>query len=82
MKFDFSKSNNSDFQNKFQYLYTRLDKILEHQRYTLELLQRIIKRYETDDNLQTQVDDYFEKDPFGSAFKESLNEAPPEEASE
>jgi len=60
MKFDFSKSP-QDLQNKFQYMYTRLDKILELNRYTLELLQRIIKRYETDDGLQSQVDEFFEE---------------------
>ncbi len=59
MKFDFSKSDNADLQNKFQYLYTRLDKILEFERYQLELLQRIIKHYMTDSHLQTQVDDFY-----------------------
>ncbi len=60
MKFDFSKS--SDLQNKFQYIYRRLDTILAQQRYTLELLQRIVKHYLVDNELQKQVDDYFDAD--------------------
>ncbi len=61
MKFDFSKSNDSDFQNKFQYIYTRLDKQLELARYNLELTQRLLKHYEADKGIQRQVDEYFEE---------------------
>ncbi len=47
----------------------------------IEILFKLNKLV-NDKNLQTQVDNYFEKDPFGSAFKETLDETPPEEASE
>ncbi len=63
-------------------LYGQLDLVLKeqrHQRSDLHELSLKIQRLMIDKHLQTQVDEYFEKDPFGSAFKESLNEDPPVE---
>ncbi len=57
MKFDFSKSG--DLQNKFQYIYSRLDKLLQFARYNNELLQEYLKLTRMDTKLQKQVDDYF-----------------------
>ncbi len=61
MKFDFSKSS-GDLQNKFQYIYSRLDNLLAMNRYQIELILAIIKRSKMENNLQKQVDEYFEDD--------------------
>ncbi len=51
---------------------------LRHQRQDNIDIKLMLNRLLIDKHLQTQVDEYFEKDPFGSAFKESLNETPPQ----
>ncbi len=58
MKFDFSKSP-QDLQNKFQYIYSRLDLLLKIERYNNELLLKLMTFYKHDVDLQKQVDDYF-----------------------
>ncbi len=65
MKFDFSKSNDSDFQNKFQLVLRKLDIILGEQRHQRIDLVRIIKMVDIDrhnTDLQKQVDEYFDED--------------------
>ncbi len=62
MKFDFFKSE-QDLLNKFQYLYTRLDKLLEINRYQLELLLSLSKKVANDESLAEQVDDFYETPP-------------------
>ncbi len=61
MKFDFSKSP-EDLQNKFQYIYSRLDLQLKILRYNNELLLKLVKSNKTVTGLQKQVDDYFGSD--------------------
>ncbi len=51
---------------------------LRHQRSDNTQILYLLNKLIVDKNLQTQVDDYFEKDPFGSAFKASLDETPPQ----
>ncbi len=58
MKFDFFKSD-EDLLNKFQYIYTRLDKILEQQRYLLQLIIGLDKTLKREATLQKQVDDFY-----------------------
>ncbi len=63
MKFDFSKSNNSDFRNKFQ--LDKLDLINKNILYCtheLDKIKKIVTAIENSTNLQKQVDDYFEED--------------------
>ncbi len=59
----------------------KLDIILAEQRHQRNDLAQIIgflSAMKTDTSLQKQVDEYFEQDPFGSAFKESLDQTPPQ----
>ncbi len=60
--FIFKSQKDFDLQKMFQYTFKRLDAIAVNQRYTLELLQRIINHYVTDDNLQTQVDEFYNEE--------------------
>ncbi len=79
MKFDFSKSTDADLSNKIT--INKLDLINKNLLYVthqVDFIRQKIVAMEVDKHLQTQVDEYFEKDPFGSAFKESLNETPPQ----
>ncbi len=62
MKFDFSKSS-PDLQNKFQYIYTRLDRLLALARYNNELLRELVSKKHTDEDLQKTVDDFYETSP-------------------
>ncbi len=63
MKFDFSKSNNSDFRNKLQ--LNKLDLIngnvlyLTHE---IDQIKKVVTELKNNQNLQKQVDDYFEDD--------------------
>ncbi len=57
-----------------QYIMTKLESIqkeLRHQRQDLLDIKRMLNRLLVDKHLQQQVDDYFEKDPFGSSFSEA-----------
>ena len=51
---------------------------LRHARVDHTQMLLLLNKLMHDRNLQTQVDEYFDKDPFGSAFKESLDETPPQ----
>ncbi len=62
------KSTAADLQKMFQLIETIQKNVL----YVTYRIDMLIKRYdklEIDKGLQTQVDEYFEKDPFGSAFR-------------
>ncbi len=72
------KSNASDFQKISQSIET-LQKNVLYITYRVDMILKKINTLDTDKGLQKQVDEYFEKDPFGSSFKESLNDTPPEE---
>ncbi len=63
MKFDFSKSGQPDLQNKFQYIYTRLDNLAKLARYNNEILLDIQKHIKVDFNLQKTVDDFYNTSP-------------------
>ncbi len=56
------------------YLMTKLESIqkeLRHQRQDNKDIKLMLNKLLVDKHLQAQVDDYFEKDPFGSSFAES-----------
>ncbi len=72
------KSNESDFQKLTQSIDT-IQKNVLYLTYRMDTLLKQMNKLVTDKGLQKQVDEYFEKDPFGSAFKESLDENPPED---
>ncbi len=72
------KSNASDLQKISQSIET-LQKNVLYITYRTDSILKTLKQMVTDKGLQTQVDEYFEKDPFGTAFKESLDEEPPGE---
>ncbi len=68
-------------QGTFKKISNKLEMIqseLRHQRADNVHIIFLLNKLLTDKNLQKQVDDYFEKDPFGSAFKESLDETSPQ----
>ncbi len=63
MKFDFSKSNESDFRNKLQ--LNKLDILNKNMLYITHMEDKILKilnQMVTDKSLQKQVDEYFEED--------------------
>ncbi len=62
MKFDFSKSP-EDLQNKFQYIYKRLDLLLTIVRYNNQLLLEMERLQHVDKGLQKQVTDYYSNIP-------------------
>ncbi len=55
------KSNASDLQKMFQYIDT-LQKNMLYITYKTDAILKIVKSLETEKNLQTQVDSYFDKD--------------------
>ncbi len=60
MKFDFSKSNESDFRNKLQ---SNLDVLIGNVLYLtheVDQIKKIVQTILNSTNLQKQVDDYFE----------------------
>ncbi len=68
-------------QGTYKKLVLKLEVIqseLRHQRVDMSHVINMLEKLVTDKNLQTQVDEYFEKDPFGSAFSESLKETSPQ----
>ncbi len=68
-------------QGTYKKLVNKLEIIqneLRHARVDHVKMLLILEKLQTDKNLQRQVDDYFEKDPFGAAFKETLDEEPPQ----
>ncbi len=64
------KSTDADLQKMFQYLDT-LQKNVLYLTHQVDFIRKQISKLVTDKDLQTQVDEYFEQDPFGSAFKQS-----------
>ncbi len=64
------KSNASDLQKISQSIET-LQKNVLYITYRTDSMLKMLKTLTADKGLQTQVDEYFEKDPFGSAFNES-----------
>ncbi len=67
------KSNASDLQKMFSIL-ENLQKNMLYITYKVDTIIKIVKSGETNTKLQKQVDEYFEQDPFGSAFAESTKE--------
>ncbi len=62
MKFDFSKSIETDFRNKLQ---SQLDILMKNVLYITHVVDRIaiiVNELKTDKGLQKQVDQYFEDD--------------------
>ncbi len=64
------KSNDSDLQKMFQSIET-IQKNVLYLTYRMDTCLKQLKTLTTDKGLQKQVDEYFEQDPFGSAFVES-----------
>ncbi len=64
------KSTDADFKKMFQLIET-IQKNCLYTTYRIDTLLKEIKTLTVDKGLQKQVDEYFEQDPFGSAFKES-----------
>ncbi len=62
MKFDFSKSNDSDFRNKLQSQLEILIKNVLYLTYEIDQVKKIVRQFENNTKLQKQVDDYFEDD--------------------
>ncbi len=62
------KSTGADLQKMFQYLETQQKNLL-YLTYQVDKILKIARANETDKALQTQVDEYFDKDPFGSQFR-------------
>ncbi len=64
------KSTDADLQKMFQLLET----IQKNGLYCTYRIDSLLKNFEkllTDKSLQKQVDEYFEEDPFGSAFAQA-----------
>ncbi len=75
------KSNASDLQKISQSIET-LQKNVLYITYRVDAMMKDLKKLVTDKSLQHQVDEYFEQDPFGSAFIESTKETSPQTDSE
>ncbi len=71
------KSTGADLQKMFQYLETQQKNTL-YLTYQVDKILKILREESTDKGLQQQVDEYFEKDPFGSAFNEAQKNIPEE----
>ncbi len=64
------KSTDADFKKMFQLIET-IQKNVLYTTYRIDSLLKEIKKITVDKDLQKQVDEYFEHDPFGSAFTQS-----------
>ncbi len=63
MKFDFSKSNKSDFRNKLQMdQFDIMNKNLLYITYEMDKIHKIVTEIQHSSKLQKQVDEYFDKD--------------------
>ncbi len=71
------KSTDADFKKMFSIIET-IQKNVLYITYRIDTLLKEVKSLTVDKGLQKQVDEYFEQDPFGSAFKESRDETPPQ----
>ncbi len=68
------KSSAADLQKMFQYIETKLDILNKNILYVTHVVDKIgidLHQLKVNENLQKQVDEYFEDDPFGSAFNAS-----------
>ncbi len=65
------KSTEADLQKMFQSIET-IQKNTLYCTYRIDVILKKINQMVTDKGLQKQVDEYFDKDPFGSAFAESV----------
>ncbi len=63
MKFDFSKSNESDFRNKLQSQLDNLTKNVLYITYRVDMIIKTLDKQNVNKHLQTQVDDYFKSPP-------------------
>ncbi len=63
MKFDFSKSIDTDFRNKLQSQLDNLTKNVLYITYRIDTLVVNMRKLTVDKGLQKQVDDYFEEEP-------------------
>ncbi len=73
------KSNASDLQKISQSIET-LQKNVLYITYRVDILLKEMKKMTVDKGLQKQVDEYFEQDPFGSAFSESVKNGTSEDS--
>ncbi len=64
------KSNASDLQKISQQIET-IQKNVLYITYRIDTITKDLRKVIIDKGLQKQVDEYFEKDPFGSSFAES-----------
>ncbi len=69
------KSNASDLQKISQSTET-IQKNVLYMTYRIDTILKILHEMATDKGLQKQVDEYFEDDPFGSAFSQSVKDGP------
>ncbi len=64
------KSTDADLQKMFQSIET-IQKNTLYCTYRIDSLLKKVNELVTDKGLQKQVDEYFEEDPFGSAFNQA-----------
>ncbi len=64
------KSTDADLQKMFAVLDT-IQKNVLYITHQVDFIRRKVVSIDTDKALQTQVDEYFEDDPFGSAFNQA-----------
>ncbi len=64
------KSTDADFKKMFQLIETIQQNVL-YSTYRIDTLLKTVNKLVVDKDLQKQVDEYFEDDPFGSAFNAS-----------
>ncbi len=62
MKFDFSKSIDTDFRNKLQLDLDSISKNVLYLTYQVDFIRKWINEQVVDKGLQKQVDEYFEQD--------------------
>ncbi len=62
MKFDFSKSIETDFRNKLQLQLDTLSKNVLYITYQIDWIRKYMNQQIVDKGLQKQVDEYFEDD--------------------
>ncbi len=72
------KSSNPDLQKMFQLIET-IQKNVLYTTYRIDSILKLLHNEATNKGLQKQVDEYFEQDPFGSAFIESTKDIPEED---
>ncbi len=70
MKFDFSKSIETDFRNKLQSNLELINKNVLYLTYQVDFIRKWINEQVVDKGLQKQVDEYFEEEPEPPAEKD------------